>query len=349
MLGRSVRVRLFGFHQYAGDARQICEQIIDECWNGKYFQTSSGHFAEFWTRDFGWCVDSLLKLGCKKEVLKTLSYALNKFSNAGRITTTISPSGRPFDFPCFAPDSLPFLMRSLNAAKAKSLIRKYKNFLQSQAKQYEAAVIDKKTGLVADKKFSSMKDGAYRRRSAYDTAIVGMLAKELDRAGIKHKIPDMKKALIKHYWTGRYFLDDLGGRKYVAGDAQVFPFWTGVITDRKMMKLAFESLQRAGLDTPFPLKYTAMRMPADVLAQRLFAPNYEGSTIWAHMGLLYTRLLERIDKELAGKHADYYKQIVERYRTFLEVYEPDGRKPYKSLFYASDEGMLWAANLLTIT
>jgi hypothetical protein len=345
MFGRAAGVRILGFHKYAGEAKQICEQIVNECWNGEYFQASTGHFAEFWTRDFGWCADSLLKLGYRKEVLKTLDYALEKFSRAGGIATTISPSGKPFNFPCFSPDSFPFLMHALNAANAKSLVKKHKTFLQAQAKRYESRVIDPETGLVCDKKFSSMKDGFYRHCSCYDTCMVGMLAKELRTAGIRHSLPDAKKILMKQYWTGSYFLDDLSGKDYVAGDAQVFPFWTGVITDKKIMQKAFVSLQEAGLDHPFPLKYTSFRLSPDVLPQKLFARNYEGNTIWAHMGLLYIQLLSQIDKSRASEDINSYKNLVENYKTFLEVYSPDGRKPYKTLFYACDEGMLWVANL----
>lgn len=348
MFSRSLRVRSKGFHKYNGSAKEICRQIIKDCWNGRYFQTSAGHFSEFWTRDFGFCIDSLLKLGYRKQVLQTLEYALGRFAKAGRITTTISPSGRPFDFPRFSPDSLAFLMRSLNSAKAKNIIKKHKFFLQNQARQYEAKVIDRKSGLVKDRKFSSIKDGIYRHRSAYDAAMAGMLAKELDKAGIKHNIPDMRKALLENYWTGAYFLDDIRAMQYVAGDANVFPFWTGVVQDTQMMKKAFGSVQNAGLDSPFPLKYTSFSMKADVLAQRLFAPNYEGNTIWAHTGLLYIQLLQKIDKSKAKQHIDAYKQLVEEYKTFIEVYEPDGAKPYKSLFYSADEGMLWAVNLLVL-
>jgi hypothetical protein len=348
MLGRSARVRLFGFHQYAGDARQICEHIVNDCWNGRYFQTSSGHFSEFWTRDFGWCVDSLLKLGYRKEVLKTLEYALSVFSSAGGVATTISPGGKPFNFPRFSPDSLPFLMHALNSANAKALIKKYRGFLANEAEKYASRVIDIETGLVKDKPFSSMKDGFYRHCSAYDTSMAGMLAKELGKARIKHRIPDMKKALMKNYWNGRCFLDDLSGKTYVSGDAQVFPFWTGVITDKKMMKSAFNAIIESGLDHPFPLKYTSFRIRPDVLAQKFFAPNYEGNTIWAHMGLLYIQLLTKFDPALAKQHTLSYRQLVEKYRNFLEVYQPDGTKPYKSIAYSCDEGMLWAANLLVL-
>ena len=341
--GRALRVRFSGFKRYDGNAKSICEKIIRACWNGRYFQASAGHFSEFWMRDFGWCVDSLVKLGYRKECQQTLAYALEQFSKAGRITTTITPDGKPFDFPRFSPDSLPFLMRALNAAGAKELVKEHRVFLQRQLRNYAATVLDR--NLVRDAKFSSMKDGFYRRRSAYDTAMVGMLAAELAKAGIAHALPDMRKTLQEQYWTGRYFLDDLSGATHISGDAQVFPFWTGVIQDSAMMKTAFASLHNIGLDAPFPLKYTAKSNGADVLAQRIFAPNYEGNTIWAHMGLLYVQLLRKINPALAQKHVESYRKQVEQYGTFLELYEPRGKKPYKSLFYAADEGMLWAANL----
>jgi len=63
------------------------------------------------------------------------------------------------------------------------------------------------------------------------------------------------------------------------------------------------------------------------------------------MGLLYIQLLRKVNPTLAAKHIESYKKQVERHRTFLELYTPDGKKPYHSLFYAADEGMLWAANL----
>ncbi|MEM2916642.1 MAG: hypothetical protein QXT19_04785 [Candidatus Woesearchaeota archaeon] len=73
----------------------------------------------------------MLKLGYKEEVLKTLAYVLERFERAGSIATTISPSGRPFNFLCFAPDSLPFLVRSLNVARAKNLLKKTQGVLGS--------------------------------------------------------------------------------------------------------------------------------------------------------------------------------------------------------------------------
>jgi hypothetical protein len=129
---RSLRVKYKGIKHYRGNAEQICRQIVRDCWNGSYFQISTGHFCEFYIRDFGWCIDSLIKLGYKKEAKKTLEYALKKYSENRGITTTITPSGKCVDVFAYSPDSLAFLIRSMNAAKADHLFEKYRDFLNSE-------------------------------------------------------------------------------------------------------------------------------------------------------------------------------------------------------------------------
>ena len=44
-------------------------------------------------------------------------------------------------------------------------------------------------------------------------------------------------------------------------------------------------------------------------------------------------------------YVDQYIKNVEKYKNYLEVFNPDGT-PYKTLFYYADEAMLWSANLL---
>ena len=159
MFRRRIKVAFSGTKKYDGNAKEICRQIIKDCWNGTYFQASAGHFSEFWTRDFGMCADSLIKLGYKKKVIKTLKYALGIFYKDKAITTTISPYNKPFDFPYYSVDSLPFFLRSLRTARANGLIKKYRKFLNHEILKFYSIVTDKRTGLVKKNAvFSSMKD-----------------------------------------------------------------------------------------------------------------------------------------------------------------------------------------------
>jgi hypothetical protein len=86
--------------KYQGNAKSICHQIIKDCWNGRFFQTSTTNFPQFWTRDFGWCVESLLQLKYEQEVHQTIRYAINRFKTAGKVTTAITPQENRLISPC---------------------------------------------------------------------------------------------------------------------------------------------------------------------------------------------------------------------------------------------------------
>lgn len=346
---RSIRVKKYGVKKYKGTARQICKKIVDDCWNGKYFQVSSGHFCEFYVRDFGWSVDSLLKLGYRQKVLKTLDFVMSVYSEQG-LTTTITPKGKCVDVFSYSPDSLAYLVRSLRVAKAHKLVEKYKKFLIKEMRKFES-VISRKTGMVrTDRKFSSMKDQALRKSSTYNNLMVVMLGMELDKLGFGHGIDvDQIKWKIKEYlWNGEYFYDDMRKQEAVTGDSNIFPFFLGVFDDKKMLKSCIKSIRRVGLDQPFPLKYSHNNHKEhDMNLASWFTQSYEKDSIWMHMGPLYVSLVKKVDKKLAKKYKDIYTQLIEKHQNYLEIFNAQG-EPFKTAFYYSDEGMLWAANYLTL-
>jgi len=284
MFRRRIHVAFHGTRRYEGNAREICQKIVKDCFNGKYFQVSNGHFNCFYTRDFGWIIESLLKLDHQKEVHATLSYALERFSSHGAVTTSISPSGKCFNFPNYAPDSLAMLIRSLRLAKAEDLLKSHKSFLNKQIEAFDKKVMDKETGLVRkDVHFSSIKDHAKRKSSCYDNCMAAMLCEELEKIKTldnPFKKYDTKEKIKKHFWKEHYFIDDLSGNTYIAGDANIFPFWTGVITNKEMMKKALQSIQREGLHKPFPLKYTKNKLSSKgFVKESIFASDYDHLTI----------------------------------------------------------------------
>ncbi|MBW2966116.1 hypothetical protein KY342_03365 [Candidatus Woesearchaeota archaeon] len=346
---RSRYVKKHGVKKYRGNAERICKQIVKDCWNGRYFQVSTGHFNEFYVRDFGWCIDSLLKLGYKKEVKKTLEYAIDIYSKQG-LKTTITSNGKTVDVFTYAPDSLAFLVRSLRVLGDKDLVKKYKDFLIKEIDKFYDLVVDKETGLVrSDRYFSSIKDEAKRRSSCYDNSMVAMLNNELIKLNFHNPLKKYNfKKTIKHmFWNESYFVDSLrGDKEIVTGDANIFPFWTEVFDDKEMLKNAIEQIQLNKLDQPFPLRYSYSKNHNQKMNfVEKFVPNYERDTCWMHMGLLYIQLVKQIDKEKAQEYKMKYKELIEKYHNFLEVFNPDGT-PFKSRFYYADEGMLWTANYL---
>ncbi|MBC8500701.1 MAG: hypothetical protein ISS25_00485 [Nanoarchaeota archaeon] len=344
MFRRKIRVRKTGFKKYSGDAKAICREIVKDCYNHEknYFMASKGHFCEYWSRDFGLCVKPLKELGYEKEIRNTLNYALKIFKEKRNITTTISPKKTPFDFPRFAPDSLAFTLHSLITLDKKNIVNQYKEFLESEARKYLEKVIEKNTGLVKKKYFSSMKDHSIRESSCYDNVMSAWISKNLEKLKLKNPLKDynLKKIIKNNFWTGTYFIDDLSGREMITSDANVFPFWTEIFDSKKMMKSAVETLIEKKLDKPFPIKYSKEK--PKVVWYDSFAKGYQAQTIWPMIGYPYIEVVSKVNKNLAKNYLKQYSKIIEKYKTFLEVYFSTG-KPYKLAFYYADEGMLWAS------
>ncbi|MBU0536506.1 MAG: hypothetical protein KKE20_06050 [Nanoarchaeota archaeon] len=351
----SVYLKLFSHDKYLGSPQDICKKVVDDCWNSreKYFMTSTGNFAQFWSRDFGICTEALVKQGYKLEVAETLEYALARFQKAGRITTTITPGGKPYDFPGFASDSLPFMIRSLKIAGSKKLIKKYRSFLLDEIKRYFEIIFDPETGMVrSDRSFSSMKDYSKRKSSAYDNSMAAMLSMDLDELGLSNPFKgfDIRKRMKKELWNGKFFYDDMNKIDNAYGDANVFPFWTGVFKDKKMFESCLKHIKKADLDRPFPLKYSGKRKIKGqrMVWQELVVGDYERDSVWMNVGLCFLDCLARFEKKKElERYVKQYSGLVEKHKNFLEVYDHKGR-PFRNVFYRCDAGMLWAVNMIKI-
>jgi len=348
---RSIAAKRRGFRKFQGSPEQICEKIVEGCWNGQHFDTSHGHFKQYWTRDTAMPAQALAKLGHKDRLSQTMAYALSRFKKAGRIGTMISPGGRVLDFPDFTPESIAYTLRTLKYADNKNLIKQYKGFLEAQAIKAFKAAVDKNTGLVrTDKNFSTMKDQAIRQSPCYTNCMLGMASNLLNELKLDNPFKEFnyQKLIKDKYWIDSYFLDDLSGKSYISGDANTFPFWTGVFKNKSMFKAAVESMQSVYLDRPFPLKYTQHYIKGQYnWVSEAFTPNYEGDTIWLHLGLCFLETLHMFKHPDLKEYLEKYDKMISHFKTFPEVLESDG-SPYKSAFYYCDEGMLWCAAYLRI-
>jgi len=353
MVKRARRVKREGFKRYEGSTESIAKQIIEGCWDkkSKYFRVSTGHFNEFYCRDFGMCVEALIALGHRKRVLQTLDYALSHFQQHGRITTTISPKGKCFDFPYYGADSLPFIIHSLKAAKANDLINRYKSFLKQETDFYFHNVFSSKLNLVRiDKHFSSMKDQAKRESCCYDNCMLFMLARDLDSLKLYNPFPKtrIQRTILSHFWNGNYFFDDTGFSKVITGDANTYPFWCGVTDSKEVFTRCMESMEKARLTTPFPLKYTGEKRRIHRMHfTDYLSGGYERNTIWMHLGLCFLDVVKSYDKARFKKYINMYRKLIDKYNNFLEVYDAKGR-PFSMPFYAADESMLWVSKYLVM-
>lgn len=342
---RHLRVRGKYFAKYKGNANQISSQILNNLWNGRYLQTSTCHY-HFYSRDFAMMLPSLLFLGKRKQAKATLYYALQQYEKHGAITTLITRKHTPTNFPnVYSPDSVAYFFYSLRLLNDTFLIKKYYSFLQKEVNKFFKTVVDTTTHLPKRKThFGDMRDHAKRDASCYDMTMLALLVREAKALGftVPYK-QDPVKLLIVHYWTGRYFRDDLSSKQLTA-DANIYPFWLGLISNKKLLKIMIDSLQKEGLDKPFPVKYVNEKAEKGktLFIEKIFAPNWQGDAIWPMSGLPYIQTLARVDMDQAKFHLKQYESLIEKYKTFLEVYTAKG-EPYKSLFYSSEESMVWCA------
>ncbi|MBI5392266.1 hypothetical protein HZA96_00210 [Candidatus Woesearchaeota archaeon] len=359
MFLRRQKLRYSGITQYQGNAEEVCAKIVHDCFNGAYFQTSMGHFNVFYMRDFGICCKALLQLGYKEQVEKTLQYALNIYQREKRITTTITRTGKAVDMFYYSPDTLAFLLYCLRVSELKYLIEVYRPFLDQQILFFFNTAINKKTGLIKDKSYSSMKDLSKVKSSCYNNCMAGMIKQEIELIEEKYKIKlsnpfidyNYKKIIKENFFNGNYFNDGLYDKGYVAGDANVFPFWCNIFDikqsadARKIFSSCLAAMQKEYLDKPFPLRYTSVKLKGKyLLLQNLLASNYEGNTIWMHLGLCYLDVIAEYDAELLKRYVEQYQQKILESHSFLEIYDADGGV-YKTFFYYADEGMLWASKI----
>ncbi|MBI4451541.1 hypothetical protein HY642_06205 [Candidatus Woesearchaeota archaeon] len=335
----TLRVKLKGYRQYDGDAAQICTAIVRDCWNRTYFQTSTGHFCQFYTRDFGFCANALLELGYRHEVEQTLRYAMKKFQSAGRVTVAITPNGKPFDFPTHGPDSLAWFTHALTVSKY-SLSIDEKTFLEKQAKAYISRYI-MPDGNIAAGHFTSIRDHAIRSQSFYDQTMLCLAMRSLKQLGIRVPELPVRKAL-SCFWTGTHYSDTISQR-HASADANLFPFWLGIDSSKKRLKSSINALQQQGLDKPFPLAYDSARHTMHFAST--LAPNYEGTSLWGHLAPIYIQLLLTAYPSQGKTAVRQYAELIARHKNYLELYAPTG-KPYASLLYAADEGMVWASLFL---
>lgn len=345
MFRRRLRVSKKGTRRYTGIASQMCNQIVDDCWNGTYLSTSTGHFSGFYIRDFGWVVQALVDNGFGREAIQTIEYALKQYESQ-RLTTTISPKGHCFDVFTYAPDSLAWLLYTLRVVNRPKIVETYRSFLQDEITKFQTLCLDEDTGLITTKKyFSSIKDHAKRYSATYDNWMYALIAREAKTLGFQG-LPSptsIVSAIIKSRWTGSFFCDDAKSQQFSA-DANVFPFWLGLLRDSQKWNSIVKTITTRSIDNPVGLAYGSTDSHKHNFAHRL-AENYEGTARWMHLGLLYLDTLRMQSSKNYTTVLEKTKSFISRDRNVLEVYNTYGSL-FKTMFYQADEGMIWAAILL---
>ena len=354
-IGVRLRREFRGHTRHPGDAAAIVRACIDACWNGRTFTASPGHFDMFWTRDLSFSVPSLIRLGHGERVHRSLAHALDVWARRrSHITTTIHYFDRPGDVFEYGVDSLPLFLAALRTADATDLVERHRPWLEAEIAHYYDTVVDPRSGLVrSDRKFSAHRDTVVNRSNAFGNSMVALLAKTIEETGWfaspfeRHFEGDYGRLLIEHFWVEDHFRDALGDET-VSGEANIWPFYTGVMADPLHVAAALRYLDANGFCDPYPLRYETSRRPErEVWLTRHVLPDYQGSTVWTSLGAMYLQVLRTVDPLLAASETARYVSWIERDGTFWEVMNASGQNWVSPRWIMiGEESMLWSAIFL---
>ncbi|MEO8247562.1 MAG: hypothetical protein ABI622_10635, partial [Chloroflexota bacterium] len=351
---------LFGHKEHAGSAREIIRACIDDCWDGTHYRASPGYFRQFWTRDLSFSAPSLARLSPlhRERVIHSFDWAMRTWERRkSHVTTTIHFFDQPVDVFDYGVDCLPLMVAALHRIGADELLREHRSWLEGEIRHYMDEVVDPATGLVrSDRKYSAHRDTMVNRCNAFGNSMVALLAMTV--VDLDWDIPEPmaplalapQSILLEHFWDERGFFRDSPGDTTPSGEGNIWPFWTGVITDPAVLRQALGTLEAHGFADPYPLKYEPIRKPEiEPLFVRTFMPDYQGATVWTSLGSMYLQLLQTILPAQAATERDRYVEWIERDGTFWEVIDDEtGERYHSTLLTKSDESMLWSAIFLDL-
>lgn len=334
----------------------------------KPYLISGDQFSVLYTRNLGVFYNSLLDPRTAHDqkdwenrqriYLQSALYALDAFSHADSLATTIVPIGpqqavltqvHPGSVPS---DTLYGMFYALHAlqdtsideqtpykrqtAKAtRHIIDQRKHDLTRLLTLYLDQVYDPSTGLIRKNlDLASARDGVVRDRSFYDIVVLWKtlsLARELGISTPPIDLTTMRHNIIAKYWDDQegHFRDDLSTRPAKANYASdwLIALPTKFLdpanpTDQRYLTRSVDFIRQQGIAKPFPIKYQATNSQVDApWAVKTFVPNYGGDAIWSYWGAQYITLLAQLS---AVTPSDSYRQeaieSVARYNQKIEQY-----------------------------
>lgn len=345
---RSARWWTGAYPRFSGTADEIAAAIVERTWNGTFFQTGVGHFDYFWMRDFGTVAEALMRLGKQQEVHATVHFALTSYmASALGVTTCISRGGKPFDLPMRSIDSLPWLLRTCSVC-GMSLSDAQRAFLQKQLHAFVAEFLNKHDGLPKrNGRYAELRDVVHYSQSAYAITMVSVLMRSARELGLEVP-PQCQRAygsyLIDSYWNGTYLRADANTDAFSA-ECNLFPLWLGVIDDADVHNRVLEYIVRKGIAEPYPVVYTDQPDAFRYRWWHCMVGQYGGRTIWPWHGFIYLVLLKAQGRPEFAQAYQAITALIEQHQTVPELLQADGSL-YRSVFYRSETGMVWAALFL---
>ncbi len=288
------------------DFTEIISEIHRIRFSGKnHFLISGDHFSALYPRSLGIFYHVLLdkrtalddKDWTDRQIiyLKTIGYALDVFSKANDISTTVVPVGplavtlvNIYAYPSDTLYSLLYALKVItdpseinrlypfgsniplknNIGQAgHSLLEKYSKSLKKTYEAYENRVWDKSTGLIKENiRLSGTKDMAIRSCAFYDNVSFWRTMQLAQDLQIIDKDPSrltsLKNEIIKNFWNNEseIFKEEKNNIKAAYSSDWLIAYQTGfldphIASDRKYLTKMIGYIINHKIDQPFGLKY----------------------------------------------------------------------------------------------
>ena len=337
--------------------------------SSKPYLISGDQFSVLYPRNLGVFYNSLLDYRTahserdwenrQRIYLQSALYALDAFSAAKHITTTVVPVGprtvaltqvHPGSIASdslygvlYAFDKLEYADKVQTVAATKKIITDRKADLNTLLDLYLQDVRDPATGLVKRGiHLASARDGALRDSSFYDNVILWKTLELADKLGIRamgnDELGALRTKIMDTFWLedAGYFKDDQSTTEYSSDWLIALPAGFLLTTDAEdeaKLARAIDYTKKQQLDKPFPIRYSVANDHVKApWAVRKFVPNYGGDAIWSYWGAQYIYLLGVMYHQTgnesylqdAEKFIAIYKEKIVQTRGFPETFDTEG-------------------------
>jgi hypothetical protein len=306
--------------------------------------------------------------------LQSALYALDAFSAAKKMTTTIVPISprtvvltevHPGSIPSdslygilYAFDQLEHADKVQTAPAVQQIIRERKTDLAELLALYLQSVQDPTTGLVKRGiNLASARDGVVRDSSFYDNVILWKTLDLANTLGIRKtsqtQLDALRSKILATYWQadGGYFKDDQKTNAYSSD--WLIALTNGFLSpsnpdDRTKIERVIAYTKKEHLDQPFPIKYSAANHSSTPWIVKKFVPNYGGDAIWSYWGAQYINTLAMMYRQTGNdvyrRDAEgfiaIYREKINETRGFPETFDAQGNF-LQNTFYKSIRQTGW--------
>ncbi len=314
--------------------------------------TSPTTYPEFYARDFGRTVPSLLACGFDRWVESTFEYAFKHYESEGHFTLIISPSGKCFDFPSYSPDGFAYFLHGMSCLNDPWLVKRHRTFLEREIERFYHLVLDSDKLVRKETLFSEAQDYAHRNSSCYSNSVCLLIQRSLISLGLFNPLEDIdfSSQILKHFWRTDHFMDDLKGDFYPSGDAQIMPFLVGLKDDseRTRLNLVIPWMEKTGLLDPMPARYGISSHPKRKMLPLETFHAWQTDAVWTSLGLDYLAILKKFKHPSFLIQLKQYQNLIERLSCFPEVIDSKSKTLFQSSLIETDDSMIWAASLLNL-